>query len=382
MSKCGIPYVINDDGSAGQALHAARGCKEKSRGCGDATGGGCYAARLAATRLKNMPQYRTLPASDGSTQPLARMTDAGPRWTGEVRLFLGELDKPPRRRNPTTWFVADMGDIGHEKVPDGFLLHLFEMMANAQSQRFLLLTKRPERLADWLAKWADAITGEPLEPQLVEGPEATREAHPSPRGQMFAEYLELMGDPPAGCAYPTFDWLEGMRRWPPYWFLPNVWLGVTAEGRKEFLERVPQLLRLDADRAAPGGIRCAGFWVSVEPQVGDVGDVMEYLAPAVDSEYFAGPCEHGSGLWTRCGEGCDHRRPGLSWVVQGCESGPGARPFEPAWAVSLHEQCQLADQKPGNRVTYFYKQADGGRDKMPELYGRTWRDVPWSSKKH
>jgi protein gp37 len=359
MSKCGIPYVVNDDGSAGQVCQAVRGCTPvgKDRGCRE-----CYARRLAAGRLRNVEAYKGLATERG--------------WTGKVRLCLDELDKPLRRRKPSTWFVADMGDICHPKVSDGFLLHLFDMMRKARLQRFLLLTKRPERLADWLAKWADATTGEPGGFQDARGPKAVRKAHPSPRGQMFAEYLELMGgDPPPGCAYPTFDWLEGMRRWPATWYLPNVWIGTSAEGRPELEERVPQLLRLP--------IACAGFWLSAEPQFEDLGDVMEYLAPAVDWEHFPGPCRHGRAPWTRCTEGCDHSRPGLSFVVQGCESGPEAkrRPFDPAWARSLHEQCQLADSKPGNSVTYFYKQAPalgGGVDKMPELYGRTWRDVPWA----
>ena len=60
------------------------GCTEISPGCAN-----CFAARLAATRLKNTPQYKGL-----ATLARATVDDGGiilrsdkflPRWTGEVR---------------------------------------------------------------------------------------------------------------------------------------------------------------------------------------------------------------------------------------------------------------------------------------------------------
>jgi hypothetical protein len=41
---------------------------------------------------------------------------------------------------------------------------------------------------------------------------------------------------------------------------------------------------------------------------------------------------------------------GISWVICGGESGPGARPFNLAWAESLLAQCRAAD------VLFFMKQ--------------------------
>ena len=48
------------------------GCTRVSRGCGGPDGGGCYAERLAATRLRNHPSR-------------AGLTDANGRWSGQVR---------------------------------------------------------------------------------------------------------------------------------------------------------------------------------------------------------------------------------------------------------------------------------------------------------
>jgi hypothetical protein len=44
-------------------------------------------------------------------------------------------------------------------------------------------------------------------------------------------------------------------------------------------------------------------------------------------------------------------RPGLDWIVAGCESGPGARPADVEWFRSLRDQCATAG------VAFFFKQA-------------------------
>ncbi len=37
---------------------------------------------------------------------------------------------------------------------------------------------------------------------------------------------------------------------------------------------------------------------------------------------------------------------GIAWVIVGGESGPGARPMDPAWARSLVRQCREAGVRP------------------------------------
>jgi protein gp37 len=41
---------------------------------------------------------------------------------------------------------------------------------------------------------------------------------------------------------------------------------------------------------------------------------------------------------------------GISWVIVGGESGPGARPIRKEWVVSIREQCNAAG------VAFFFKQ--------------------------
>lgn len=89
---------------------------------------------------------------------------------------------------------------------------------------------------------------------------------------------------------------------------PNVWLGCTITSREEMLRDAPKLARLDAK---------VRFW-SVEPLLGDIGDVPRDLMPDL--------------------------------VIVGGESGPHARPMHPDWARSLRDQCVAAG------VAFFFKQ--------------------------
>jgi protein gp37 len=274
-----------------------RGCSRVSRGCEH-----CY-AETAAARFSGpgMPY-----------EGLAYRNDSGAHWTGKVRLIEEHVNDPLRWRKPAMIFVNSMSDLFHESLSDGAILRVFDVMRQCPQHTFQILTKRPARMLDWFKRWANT-EGEPREPQLVRGPKEQRKAHPSPRGQMFAEYLETLGTtPPPGCAWPTFDWIGGMRWWPASTFtLPNVWLGVSVEDQKTADERIPLLMETLA----------AVRWISAEPLLG-----------LIDLESV--PTMEGS----------------IDWVVCGGESGPKARPIHPDWARSLRDQCVAAD------VPFFFKQ--------------------------
>mgnify|MGYP000961228731 FL=1 len=96
--------------------------------------------------------------------------------------------------------------------------------------------------------------------------------------------------------------------------LPNVWMGVSVEDQRTADERVPLLLR------TPAALR----WVSYEPALGPV-----------DWDRCYQPHDESNGL-------CDHEEIGIDWIVVGGESGPGARPFDVAWARQTISQCQEA----------------------------------------
>lgn len=63
---------------------------------------------------------------------------------------------------------------------------------------------------------------------------------------------------------------------------------------------------------------------------------------------------------------------GISWVIVGGESGPGARPMDKAWVRSIRRQCRDAN------VRFFFKQWGGARKDLNgrELDGRTYDEMP------
>ena len=279
------------------------GCSRVSEGCRH-----CYAERQAfRAAAMGISRY------DGITKKIGGEI----RWTGEVRLVESALALPLRWKRPRRIFVNSMSDLFHEAVPDGWVMRILNVMARTPHV-YQILTKRPERMRDFFTRWAD-LSGEDFNPKLVRGPEETRKAHPSGRGQLFAAMLDAMGRPPKGAAYPTFDWMEGMIRWPAW--LPNVWLGVSVEDQATADARIPRLLQ------TPAAVR----WVSYEPALGPV-DFSKWLV-----------CEYGG--TKMCGG------PYLDWIVVGGESGHGARPFDLAWARQTITQARAAG------VPVFMKQA-------------------------
>lgn len=123
--------------------------------------------------------------------------------------------------------------------------------------------------------------------------------------------------------------------------LDNVRLGVSVETDAQ-RNRIVHLLN------TPAAVR----FVSIEPMLGPV-DLGYFLC----KDYSEGRLTLGRYL---------------DWVICGCESGPGARPFSMDWARGLRDQCQSAN------VPFFFKQSrvNGEIVKLPELDGQMWAQYP------
>jgi protein gp37 len=106
--------------------------------------------------------------------------------------------------------------------------------------------------------------------------------------------------------------------------LPNVWLGTSVES-------ADYAHRIDTLKQVPASIR----FVSFEPLLAAVGEV--------DLE-------------------------GVHWAIVGGESGPKARPLDPAWIDQIESQCRRAG------TAFFFKQW-GGKNK--KATGRIFRDRTW-----
>jgi protein gp37 len=62
----------------------------------------------------------------------------------------------------------------------------------------------------------------------------------------------------------------------------------------------------------------------------------------------------------------------VDWVIVGGESGPGARPMQPAWVRQIRDRCV------SRGVPFFFKQWGGTNKKKTgrKLDGRYWNQLP------
>ena len=99
------------------------GCNKISPGCKY-----CYAERMAE-RLQAMgqPNYRN---------------------GFELTLQPQMLELPLQWKKPQTIFVNSMSDLFHKDVPLAYIQRVFSIMRRAHWQRFQVLTKRADRLAE------------------------------------------------------------------------------------------------------------------------------------------------------------------------------------------------------------------------------------------
>jgi protein gp37 len=108
----------------------------------------------------------------------------------------------------------------------------------------------------------------------------------------------------------------------------NIWQGVSIESA-DYLWRADRLRRVPAHKR----------FLSLEPLLGPLGGL---------------------------------NLSGIHWVIVGGESGPGARPMDPAWVREIRDRCSSAG------IPFFFKQWGGVSKKKAGrlLDGRTWDEMP------
>lgn len=310
-------------------------------GCSPAKGseqGGCkncYAQRSVHVRAGN-PNAKIKAANEGLTV----VTSNGPVWNGKVRCLPDRLDVPLHKKKPTRYFVNSLSDLFHEQIPDEFIDRVMAVIILSDSHRssalnhtMQALTKRAIRMLSYMS---DPDTPYRVSAQVCK---------------------QVMGFLPArnGC-----DWTP-ITPWPP----ENLWLGVSVEDQGTANARIPLLLQ------TPAAIR----FVSYEPALGPV-DFDYYLHPrCMNCSVLLKPARRGREIGVDAALPCGckycwhcadnrgrhedhdpsppHGSPVLDWIVVGGESGPGARPFDIAWARNTIEQCKDAG------VACFVKQISG-----------------------
>jgi protein gp37 len=99
------------------------GCDQVSPGCAH-----CY-AKTFAERWRGVPGH---PYEQGF----------------DLRIWPERLDQPLKWKRPRTIFVNSMSDLFHERIPDEFIVRVFDVMEQANQHIFQVLTKRPERMLE------------------------------------------------------------------------------------------------------------------------------------------------------------------------------------------------------------------------------------------
>ncbi|HEY0075553.1 MAG TPA: DUF5131 family protein [Abditibacteriaceae bacterium] len=278
------------------------GCDKKSDGCKN-----CYAIKTA-WRLSHNPNKKIFPLYQG----LVEKTKGGNlNWTGLVRSVPDRLEDPLHWKKPERIFVNSQSDLFHEDVPFEFIDRVFAVMALCPQHIFLILTKRPERMLEYLST--------PQRGMMIH--DAAYQDRDNYSEMLRSETIVRLGR-------------DDEFQLP----LPNVWLGVSIEDPDTANERLSTL------RQIPAAVR----WISYEPALQLVdfeqlfSDAMEdrrHTGCTCDGEYA--PCEVCDALGPKCP---------FDWLVVGGESGADARPFDIAIARSTIKQCRAA------KVPVFLKQ--------------------------
>lgn len=155
------------------------GCRQISPGCAN-----CYAKQLHDMRHqaflngKAMPEQYSVPFET-------------------VRLHPSRLEIPLRWRKPRRVFVNSMSDLFHESVTEEFLLSTFATMTGASEHTFQILTKRPERMRDFLAMHAAKISGDEPLPNVWLGV--------SIENRMHRKRLDILRKIPAAVRMVSFE---------------------------------------------------------------------------------------------------------------------------------------------------------------------------------
>ena len=270
------------------------GCSAVSPGCQR-----CYAATMAR-RLEAMGQKKY-----AGTAERRGSVDV---FTGRINLDEAALTIPLRWKKPRRIFVNSMSDLFHESVPEAFIDRCFGAMHAADWNTYQVLTKRPQRMMEY-----------------VTTPGRSKMVMAAGRELARGHGRDILNN-------------AGVICWP----LPSVWLGTSVEDQQRADERIPWLLK------TPAAVR----FLSCEPLLSAI-DLARFLSPEVHhhpdhdlSDPTAADAINSVVMAVAKKSGWH----GIDWVIVGGESGRDARPMHPEWARGLRDQCTAAG------VPFFFKQ--------------------------
>lgn len=298
----------------GNIVHA---CVHKSGGCSK-----CYAEALAGRWGR-----KGLPFTAENMKRLTPFMDEK-----EIRAILTCKAASGKR-----CFPFDMTDLAGEWISDALIDQAFAFMALRPDIEFQILTKRIERLLEYVRK--PGVASDVADVAKAQFAANFKPSHPLPTEiKVYPMGPMVDGQPEFGC------------RWFIQWPLPNVLIGTSIEDQANLDLRYPAIAQIKQ-------LKWRTF-LSLEPLLGpvDMGfgrwirvtQMVRSDLPFRDVEpvqpgiYRADSNKHGAlsvnGLGIKPGE--FERMPDADWAIIGGESGHHAREFDIEWAISAIHQCR------------------------------------------
>lgn len=335
MSKSSIEWTE-------ETWNPITGCFKVSTGCKN-----CY-AEVMSKRLQNM--------NPASKEKYGGILDERGNFNGVINFSEKALLEPLKKKKPTMYFLS-MSDLFHENVKWEWINKIFAVMALTPHHTYQILTKRPDRMLEYLSKLeSQTINSNYCEDSDMQGfickdKGVAIKEFPKKKdvkdlrvnsNQTTWNFIRFDGRINFDGIVYKDEYVDSLLLLPSF-PLPNVWLGTSVENGNQY-QRIIDLLKV------PAAVR----FLSCEPLLGSLDLThIEYkqfhFNMAVNSlngaiyqedEYDASKGYEFTGS-------VENK---IDWVIVGGESGHNARPMHPEWAISIRNQCKEV------KVPFFFKQ--------------------------
>lgn len=202
----------------------------------------------------------------------------GVRFNGKITVRPERLTIPLKRKKPTVYAVWN--DLFHEAVPDQFITSAYMTIYTQTRHTFLILTKRPERMADRVGRmYRDTFTGIPHAAEAENVYHGLTVVNQAEADAKIPVFLQVPGKKFLSIE-PMLGPIDHLDSWPFYREIGLVILGgETGPGARPMS---PEWVRSARDQCAAAGIQFffKGWGKNIPEDLFDIfGDVGKEVPP-------------------------------------------------------------------------------------------------------